>query len=581
MRSWASKELGQVRLSSTNIPAIERLMNSYECFKKFMDNPDQKKDLHIIYNLLAQPNIVSKRGLLLIILEVSIEETTVKKADKSEFKREIKFERIRCPPYPITEEQKQSNIGFMVHYTKVSRDKNAPEKRIFKDYAWEPLLYVDSISSAAGSRHRPKLWFQRSDEANWPPIVQKRVYEFFEQCSNRRGPFTSQYGFDPFSLIASQELIKGVDEIGIQPSGVIRDSYNHLVGIAYDPDDTNQMVSIPISDDGSMFDQQKIFFDWDDFKPAPADVVVKFYTTIFSSHFLAFAEGYKPRRLRTSDGKVVGVELQNRFVVPATEPLTQDGLDTLQESRAIDMFEWDNNKTIAYDAKMRKRAFESAGQKDPKNYIQLQASSIQDEIEDVYQHLRLSFSTWLTRPLPNGCGQERREKLETILRRHDMPLYEKRKQLDILLENVVTRWLEPGEEKTEIGFLRVDCLVQGQASCSGRCKWASRGEEDTSSCRIHTPTTVSPNGTIINVPRMLYLRLVDELIRFAYRREEIFAKRVPRLTIRQEAQRIGDQYIVPEGSPDWMTWWELLRSEWFESEIPRVFDEQFEPAPEV
>ena len=127
----------------------------------------------------------------------------------------------------------------------------------------------------------------------------------------------------------------------------------------------------------------------------------------------------------------------------------------------------------------------------------------------------------------------------------------------------------------------MDCLVQGQASCSGRCKWASRGEEDTSSCRIHTPTTVSPNGTIINVPRMLYLRLVDELIRFAYRREEIFAKRVPRLTIRQEAQRIGDQYIVPEGSPDWMTWWELLRSEWFESEIPRVFDEQFEPAPEV
>ena len=80
---------------------------------------------------------------------------------------------------------------------------------------------------------------------------------------------------------------------------------------------------------------------------------------------------------------------------------------------------------------------------------------------------------------------------------------------------------------------------------------------------------------------MLYLRLVDELIRFAYRREEIFAKRVPRLTIRQEAQRIGDQYIVPEGSPDWMTWWELLRSEWFESEIPQVFDEQFEPAPEV
>jgi hypothetical protein len=83
------------------------------------------------------------------------------------------------------------------------------------------------------------------------------------------------------------------------------------------------------------------------------------------------------------------------------------------------------------------------------------------------------------------------------------------------------------------------------------------------------------------VPRLLYLRLVDELIRYASRREEIFLRQVPRLTIRKEAQRQGDQYIIPEGSPDWNTWWELLRTEWMtpEKEEARFFDEQYEPIP--
>jgi hypothetical protein len=78
---------------------------------------------------------------------------------------------------------------------------------------------------------------------------------------------------------------------------------------------------------------------------------------------------------------------------------------------------------------------------------------------------------------------------------------------------------------------------------------------------------------------MLYLRLVDELIRFASKRQEIFLKQVPRLTIRQEAQRKGDQYIVPEGTPDWNSWWEFLRKEWVKTDkdATKFFDEQYEP----
>jgi hypothetical protein len=251
------------------------------------------------------------------------------------------------------------------------------------------------------------------------------------------------------------------------------------------------------------------------------------------------------------------------------------------------MFEWDNNKSIAYDSKFRRQAFEQAGKEDPMKdkYVELNDSTSQDIIEDVYQHLRLSFSTWLAR----NAGKGIRERLEEILKRNDLPLFEKRKRLDILLESRVIGWMEPSDEddESELGFLRVDCLTQGKEGCSGRCKWVTEGksdsEDESGKCRIHSPQTIQPNETPLHVPRLLYLRLVDELIRYASRRQEIFSKKVPRLTIRQDAQRIGNQYIIPEGSPDWNSWWELLRSEWIspEKEESKLFEQQFDSIPIV
>ena len=336
------------------------------------------------------------------------------------------------------------------------------------------------------------------------------------------------------------------------------------------------------------FNVKNIFFDWDDFNPGPADEIIEFYETYLLKIFAMgpFASAYKPLRLRTQDGHVVGIELANHFVIPAKDSTNPKSpfITQLEKPKKLGMFEWDNNKTIAYDSKFRKKAFEDADVEDPMKdkYIELRGSSIQDEIEDVYQHLRLSFSSWLART----AGQETRIKLEKILNRNDLPLFEKRKRLDILLEARVIGWLEPSDEddESELGFLRVDCLKQEKDSCSGRCKWISEDDtSDSGKCRIHSPGTIQPNEIPLHVPRLLYLRLVDELIRYASRRQEIFDKKVPRLTIRQDAQRIGDQYIIPEGSPDWNSWWELLRSEWLtpEKEDVKSFDQQFDSAPDI
>jgi hypothetical protein len=408
-----------------------------------------------------------------------------------------------------------------------------------------------------------------------------------------RGPFTSEFGIDPYALISANELTTAMR---FQPKGVIRDAYNHLVGVGYkiqgQAGSLSGIAAIPVSDDGSTSYNRNIFFDWDDFDPPPINKLIQFYSTQINSIFPQY-KGYIPKsQIRLKDMKTIaGLRLTNGFVIPAIDAQASDPVsEEAYPIEEIDHLDWDINSTIAYDSEARRAAFKSADAgrigteegeiKDNRDtkYMKLEDESAHDEIEDVYQHLRLTFSTWLA----TGAGSMKRKKLEGILKSAVMPLSDKRKQLDILLYSDIHGWLEPKEagEKSDIGFLRIDCQIQAQADCKGRCKWAPKttDTESCGPCKIHSPRT---EGTIVNVPRMLYLRLVDELIRYSAKREEIFLRQVPRLTIRREAQRIGDQYIIPEGTSDWNTWWEILRNEWLtkDTSVAKFFDEQYSPLP--
>lgn len=631
MREFVGKYVGVDGLTSANIPAIERLMNAYECFKDYLDDDSQRKDMRVFYQALSQPGALMTRGVLFMVLEVTVEREVLKVKDGRESREtEVKLAKVRCPAYPLSAGQQNADIAFIIHYTEihrsVSRKQGVPDSIRLSNMGWEPLFYVEP-SGIVGQRfrHKPTLLFQRSQEASWPTIVQKRVSEFFSQCGSvNRGPFTSQSKMDPNALITATELTTGVR---IQVYGQIRDAYNHFVGVTYPTPSKSGYVAVPIADDGSIAFERRLHLDWDDFTPAAADDILKFYVTYIRGNFAQY-RGYDivqiATRKREGGGaavpaeekyayvnlkrsrdlqKIVGIQLANGFVIPAQDMRDPTKIvDWLEErltnlpadvSRPIqirfsdiDEFEWDMNRTIAYDLKHRERAFADASEavdvEDPmaeksKEFLELKVSDIQEELEDVYQHLRLTFANWLG---TKGSGKTLREALRDVLRRTDLPLFEKRKRLDILLEDKVIRWLEPSaeDEKTEMSFLRVDCLTTPADQCSGRCKWT---DDEGGTCKIHTPATYKPDGVALSVPRLLYLRLVDELIRYASKREEIFNRAVPRLTIRQEAERKGDQYIIAEGTPDWNSWWEFLRAEWMtpEVETAKGFDEKYEPVP--
>jgi hypothetical protein len=594
MRFFARKYLGITELKSSNIPAIERLMNSYECFKDYMKNPTRRKDIRVFFDILSEPGIMGSRGIIFIVIEMTVEEISIKRDDnKIEFKTEVKFKNIRCPKYPLNEGQQKADVGFLVHYNRISRDRYSQEVT-YTDMGWDLLFYVDGTKGNPKSRHKPTLFFQRTlENTEWPAIVQKRTFEFFNKCMTvNRGPFTSEFGIDPYSLISARELMTAVR---VQPKGIIRDAYNHLVGIAYKIGGKNGgIVAVPVADDGTVIYEGDIYLDWDDFDAALISNIIEFYNRNIVPVFPQY-RGYVPKSqvLHTYLKGFAGVRLGNGFVIPASNT-SQQSEETKAypiEEEPINNFDWDMNNTIAYDAELRRTAFrkadvgrEESGDeevKDPKDkeYLNLDFESSKDEIEDVYQHLRLTFSSWLA---SSNAGSSKRARLEEILENTISPLAYKRKEITNLLYQDINGWLEPKDDsiRSDIGFLRVDCQIQAEADCKGRCKWAPKDtdNENCGPCKIHTPRK---DGVIMDVPRLLYLRLIDELIRYAAKRREIFDRQVPRLTIRKEAQLYGDQYIIPEGSSDWNTWWEKLRMEWIEPEKrgDRHFDEQYNAIP--
>jgi hypothetical protein len=596
MRQWASKNLNIAELKSSNIPAIERLMNSYECFKDHIRDPTQRKTLRVFSDLLSDPYVLPARGILFLVLEITVEEISIRTGEKVEFRTEVKLERVRCPQYPLNEGQQKADVAFIAHYNRITRDRYTHEKS-YRDMGWDALFHIDGTQGMPESRHKPQITFQRSQEAAWPKIVQERVSDFFNSCLTiNRGPYTSEFGINPYALISAQELVTGLRH---QPDGMIRDAYNHLVGMAYKVKGKlgagKMIAAVPISDDGSIMLEKNIYLDWNDFEEAPINRLINFYENNILTIFPQYT-GYKPIgqvKLKEEE-RVIGLRLANGLVIPAKDSDDPEDENSAEEKYPVEYIETDIdyhiNNLIAYDNELREKAFLHANEfregtdekiddhEDTTQFLKFNMESSQDEIEDVYQHLRLTFSTWLD----TGAGSEKRERLTEILKTRDMSLNEKRTRLDILLYADVHRWLEPSdsEERGDIGFLRIDCQVQGKETCTGRCKWVPRDTDNESCgpCKIHSPRS---DGITMNVPRMLYLRLVDELIRYAARREEIFTKQVPRLTIRREKQHQGDQLIIAEGTTDWNTWWEMLRTEWLspEKETRKFFDEQYQPIP--
>jgi hypothetical protein len=527
LRLWISREL-QIDLNPTNMDAAMRIWKSYHHFLGFLEST-QPKEYRQFAQMLALPGLIASRGLLLIVLELN---------EKDELS-------VRCPPFGFNVEQyASSDIGFILHRT---------------SGIWEPIFY--SLNKPQTPRfkavHQPEITFQRSLEADWPSIVKQRVNEFARQCySTGRAAYTSSRSIDPMALVPLSRAIEAMPQT---PTGVVRDAYNHVVAITFRAKAGKPgLVALPVVDDEFIALTRTIHLDWDDYTPAPMDLLVKFYKDNFQDIF-ALYPGYRiKRRIKSrATGRYVAVQLANRLFIPAAPPKQEEEISSLPLGE-VDEMEWSMNRAIYFGK-----------EEIPEETMLLKAT--ETDMREIFEHLRLTFSNWLS---SKSTSSDLRATLKKIIESTKLPLFEKRKRLEILLGPTVLSWMDTTKPKGEQegSLLRVDCRLYSAAPCPARCVWRQEAGEEVGKCLLHSPKQFQLGGRLVNGPYLLMMRLFEELLRYPERRKQLLTGTVATLVALKEAVKVGEQYVLPESS---IAWHDLLRIDWMETgkEQKKFFEE--------
>jgi hypothetical protein len=326
---------------------------------------------------------------------------------------------------------------------------------------------------------------------------------------------------------------------------------------------------IPVADDGELLVDKRVFMDWDDpeFERAPVDKVIMFYKEIIEPRFQIYP-GYSPLRLVESkaDGQIVAVQLRNGLYVPAGPASSEAAAAKLAGSPkvVVEEMEW----TINHEIVLEERETPPPGEN-----LRLEAV----EFKEIFEHFRLTFSNWLA--IKEVAGKYR-STLETTIFSRTLPLFEKRKRLEILLGPIVTEWLttdtadEEAAKPLETSLLRADCRIRGEGTCSGRCVWREAEEGKPDRCLLHVPEDLhmgyAKEGAVekerrVSAPRVMLLRLIDELLRYGERRRQLMEQDVSQMVSLEKPVTLeipgvaSKQRIYPEKS---QAWFELLRLDW-------------------
>jgi len=537
LSSWASDEL-DIDLHEENQEALMRAYMSHTSFQAWLKSDKTKKEFRHFSLALSQSNLIRRTaigpGTTFIVLDI------LKSGELS----------VRCPPFGYNAEIMSGNdVAFILHHWAG---------------IWEPIFYVDNRTVEQRGIDIFDLKFQINNTARWPPIVRQRVQEYMTQCnSNGRAAFTSQSKINTMAMIPASIVEKVMrKDKNLSLDAVVRDSYNHLVALLYREKERPGpgYIPVPVVDDGQLFIRQKLFMDWDDpeFKRAPADQILEFYKKYIEARF-AFYPGFSPLRIVKGkrSGAIEAIQLRNGLYVPAGPG------ETALPSVTVDQMEWSLNHEICLEEK----GVEVPGEKARMKAV---------EFQEIFEHLRLTFSNWLA---SKEDGGEFRGVLEDVIFSRKLPLYEKRKRLEILLAHEIEDWIttdfnsEDKKRAHETSLLRVDCRIRGQGVCGGRCVWKKKGEEE--KCLLHVPkeTELGESDKKVSAPRVLLLRLIEELLRYGERRRQLLEQDVSRLGSLEKPVTIdGNQRIYPEKSPEW---YELLRLEWADirDEEPIFYEE--------
>jgi len=542
---WSQKELG-VTLTSANTYSLIRLYNAFQRFRRFIQDPTKRKDLRHIQPLLAEPGLFTTRGIQLMVMEDNGKDPIV----------------IKCPTFGVSMDRNRTNdIAFVSRTLKtIGLTDN--------QYANYELFVHTSNKPAKGGEaeiHESIVRWNHQSRSIWPLTVQTRIDEYMNQCQSRyRSVYSSQQGINPMAMLP---LSKAVESAPFRPEGILKDPYNHIIGVTFRMKaGSPYLVILPVVDDGVIsisvsFSVKNIYLDWEDIKKAPVEEVIRYYRTNLEPIFSLYP-GYRIKHAvrQRADNKITAVQLENGIYVPVADAKSEIPDISIVE---IEELEWELNKQLTGTTAPKKSEEweETLDQMSIEKQCgmdeQLTRTSSDKELEEWYQQFRLMVSNWLT---SQKAGAGLRKGVEEIIFNVDLPEYERRKRLYLFVSSVFLSWFYPDPENWERGttsFLRKDCrLIDQPDSCSGSCYW----KEDEGKCLLHVTEQTKMGDRMVSTPELFTKRIIDELVRFPARRKQLLTKgEVSKISRIIHPIRDGDQYIIPEAST---TWTNLLRLDW-------------------
>ena len=542
--------------SSDEYGAMSRFQMSFMNFHAWLYSDTTMKEYRQFAGLLAQPNLLLRPsdgsstdipGITFIVINITEEG----KVD------------IKCPPYGFNPDTIGNNdVAFLLHHY---------------SGVWEPIFHVNVKSTLEPAT----FFFQKREKTSlWPAIVKQRVEEFMSEsgCFTRgKHSYASRWVANPQRMIPASVLYKYFIGKKIGLEGILRDAYNHLVGLVFQlPGKPNALIPIPCVDDGYILPTTKIYLDWLDLQTAEASDILEFYDEYIVEPFKIYgdytARQVWYRRASPQDPSKVWIRtilLKNNLLVPVNvdflknKPTVVDPRGFIWAKGSVEAkqkntneIEWEINKRIVFDLDTDED--ESEGDDKINN-------SSTTEMTELFEHFRITFANWIAKKEDSSTF---RTTLKGIIY-EEIPLYERRKKLQVLLESQeILSWISTEETTGKASIQRVDCTEQGKELCNGRCVWSSTSEK----CLLHAPEETQVGKTKVNTARLLMYRLIEELLRFSEKRREILENDMKYIATIDHVIVQGDQKIIPENTA---AWYELLRGDWIQKteEKPKYFEE--------
>lgn len=536
LTTFVTENLIQGIFPGPQTESILRAAKAWFRFQEVFSDIQVIKEYRQFAPFFAAPGFFRENGILFVVLET----------DKSGVVT------VRCPPYGISEEMaRRCDIAF-VSYT--------PSAKV-----WEPIFY--SKNDPSTGTHDSMFVFTSNSRASWPPIVRARVEEYYSLCkSSGLGIYTDSPGVNPKTLIPLRKALTLPLGENMSVYSVLRDAYNHISAVLYELDEKEKYrcVYVHVIDDGSLHRNVRYDFDWENniSRLAKRSVVEDFYQT----YILPVARELGPEvenmytpdlpfisERAKKDGKYnTGLMLKGGLAIPIAK--TMEEMDSYTKK---DYFPWQIDKHLVFGEEEASVSLEM----DPKTF------------QEIFQHLRLTFSNWFT----FEATKELKDRVRSILFDVDgyinraIPLWQKRAMMRILLGPIVLSWLDASRSAPNRlpSLRRIDCHLQRTSeTCSNFCSW----KQDENKCLLHTPENILIGQNMVPAREVLFERLIEQLLRFPIERQQLLENRVRQYQTLRDGFRSGNEYIVSENLPAWT---ELLRKTWQEekTEQPKFVEE--------